>query len=233
MPFFSRREKKSNIGAAPPPPVPLPVGIFPCSEKGCANANGVQCAYVDRRTRRCETAWCPQHYFMVDRQPYCRRHARIIAAIPKTEIMGDMGLPEVMNRAPSLANWMADALEPAFLQLLWSLCRQGTTQSVESEPVHAVRTADGARHWYRSWKLFDHTGTIAKITIDVDEDQDDLVLVRVGSRIVATARPPWIDRRRRGEVLDPEDDQRERQAFYAWLFEQAKAHVIADATRNR
>ena len=88
---------------------PVTEGDLPCRARGCANHNGVLCHYIDRRGRRCDTAWCPNHWATVGGIVYCRRHAGTIAAIGYFD--HPAGMPDVDNRAPSLVNWVARDLD--------------------------------------------------------------------------------------------------------------------------
>lgn len=227
-------------GAAPafiPQPAYQPqpmMGTLQCSSPGCQNQTGVQCAYVDRRGRPCNTAWCPEHQAMMNGAPYCRRHARLHGAIPAGSFLADRGLPDVDNRAPSLVNWIGDALDPSLMALLESLRRPGTADEVGTEPVHHVRPADGRLRWDRAWKLFDHTGILAKVTVEIEEARDPEVDVRVGRQLVVSTVPPWIARRRRGEpALDEAADHAEREQFYRDIYEKIVPLVVSEVGRTR
>ncbi len=247
MPFWKREEPARPSSSAPPPPPPPPPpvvarvpapgvqGSLPCSEHGCQRHDAVACAYVDRRRRPCPTAWCPDHQILVSGLPHCRRHARITASAASDEFQGGQALPDLENRSPSLADYVGDALEPRILAFLVGLRRPGSYDQVAAEPVHVIHpTAGGARRWDRTWKLYDHTGVQAKVSVEVDESRDPEVLVRVGRHVVSQAVPPWIERRRQGlPPLAPSDDSAQRERFYAALWEPAIGPLLADLEESR
>jgi hypothetical protein len=172
---------------------------------------------------------------VVEGQAFCRRHARIFAAAMGGEFQMGQALPDLDNRSPSLADYVGDVLEPAVLQLLQSLCRPGSNDQVAAEPLRVVHpTSGGARRWDRSWKIFDHTGVIVQVVVEVDESRDPEVVVKVGRNQVGQGVPPWIARRRQGlPALPPAQDAEERERFYASLWEAAPARIYAEVQQSR
>jgi hypothetical protein len=228
-------------GPAPPfaPPAPLapdpayPIARFPategdlpCRSRGCANHTAVLCHYVDRRGRRCDTSWCPNHWATVGGIVYCRRHAGTIAAIGYFD--HPSGMPDVDNRAPSLVNWVARDLDAFVAATLVQSATQGET--FVREPVvstHADRS--GGRRYERGWKLVDHTGLRLVVAVFLVEGEETTVRVRVGSGVVAEGVPPWIERHRRGVEVTEETDRNQRALFYAFL----QKHIVAAVRANR
>lgn len=164
--------------------------------------------------------------------PFCRRHARICIAISGGEFQQNQALPDLENRSPSLADYVGDVLEPKVLDLLLRLRRPGSNDQVTAEPLRAYHPnspATGSRRWDRTWKLFDHTGIITRVSVEVDETRDPEVALRVGSHLVATGVPPWIERRRQGlPSLSAEEDARSRAAFYSSLWDPAVPRVLGE-----
>lgn len=224
MPFW---KKGDVVPASPAAPTPRPVlrGYLPCSERGCPNHDAVACAYVDRRGQVCPTAWCPAHQVVLNGAPFCRRHGRLSSGVD--EFQTETLRPDINNRSPSLVDFVADALEPRVVAQLQSLCRPGSNDQVAEERLRWVRPqGGGARRWDRGWKVYDHTGVIVKVTIEVDEGSDPEVGVRVGLITVAQAIPPWIDRRRRGlPALPADEDARVRESFYSGLWMAALPYI--------
>jgi hypothetical protein len=168
---------------------------------------------------------------MVDGRSFCRRHAHTLTATASnTEFDTDSPVPDLDNRSPSLANYVGDALQPRIITLLESLRRPRSHDQVAGEPVRAFHpSGGGARHWVRTWKLYDHTGVHVSISVEVEEEHDPEVWVRVGRNIVSQAVPPWIDRRRQGlPELGEADDAAAREQFYAGLWEPVAERVTAD-----
>jgi hypothetical protein len=239
MPFWKKEVEQPPDLAAPPPAPPAGArpmrGSLACSEYGCPRHDGVTCAYVDRRGRLCPTAWCPDHQALVEARPYCRRHARLVTSVMAGEFQMMQALPDLDNRSPSLADYIGDALEPRVLELLWGLCRPGTNDQVASEPLRVVHPiGGGAPRWDRSWKIFDHTGVIVQVTVEVDEGRDPEVDVKVGRHVVGQGVPPWIERHRQAlPSLDPAQDAREREAFYAAIWAGAPPRIITEVEQSR
>jgi hypothetical protein len=240
MPFWKREASSlpsassSDLQPAPGSDQAQPHGALACSERGCPRHDAVVCSYIDRRRRPCPTAWCTDHRLLLAGRPLCRRHHRILAAAAPDEFQTLVALPDLDNRSPSLADYVGDALQPRVLELLNALRRPGTEDQVAGEPVHVIHAGGGARRWDRTWKLFDHTGVHAKISVEVDEGHDPEVWVRVGHQVVAQATPPWIERRRQGlPALGDQEDAEGRARFYDALWEPVPARVMAELEANR
>lgn len=216
-----RRDDPATVPTATAAP-DLEPGTLPCSHTSCSATTGAACAYVDRRSRPCPTAWCPDHRATVEGRTYCRRHAGIVAALA-----GDarVPLPDLENRAPSLVEWVGRDLDAAVQD---ALARRHSRERLVVEPVRLVFLGpERLRVWERTWKLCAHTGFAAKVAIQVEEDHDTDVVVKVGPTAVARLTPPWIEHRRRGEIPTPEDDAARRGAFYRDLAETVAQSLAA------
>jgi hypothetical protein len=200
-----------------------PVGTQLCRARGCANYTAVPCAYVDRRGRACQAAYCPSHSAVIDGAVYCRRHAGTIRALGAAA-QDTRSLPDLENRAPSLVNWIAADLDPRIRTLLESI-RHGEEKVLVNDEVAIAYDHERRPRWERSWKLVDATGLVLKVSIQVDDRNDAQVTVRVGHEMVAKGVPPWISRRReQGEGSDAVD-RSQRQLFYRFLEENITAAV--------
>lgn len=172
-----------------------------CRAQGCAERGAAACAYVDRRMRRCDTTWCAVHVDRVGTSTYCRRHAGVIRALGEQL---STGLPELTNRAASLAAYLGDELDDRVASLLGRAAARHGTASLVNHPVRLVNAPGGrARRWQRSWNLVDSTGVVSRVAIEVDESDDTVVMTSVGSSRIGRGTPPWIDRRDGGDP-DPE-----------------------------
>jgi hypothetical protein len=213
MPFWKRggdgEPDDPRTPAGQPPPV---VGALPCSARDCANQTGEACAYIDRRSRTCGTAWCPDHQSVVGGRVYCRRHAGVVGALAGAE---QAIMPDLENRAPSLVNWVGRDVEQVIQEIVSGYRVQLGTDKLVADPVHLVFMGpERARVWERAWKLVDHNGWSMRVAIEVDELRDTVVAVRVGRNVVARMTPPWIEARLRGEQLPAEVDAEQRAEFY-------------------
>ena len=220
-----------------PEPEPLPeperfvIGDQPCSERGCDRHDGATCGYVDRRGRRCDTAWCSDHQALFDGHAFCRRHVGTLRAIGLDVVQRSLA-PDLQNRAPSLVNWIANDLDERVRALLAGQITQSGLEELGEERVHLVKANDGARRWDRSWKLFDHTGVTLKVTISVAEADDTLAIIRMGQSVLMQMVPPWIDRRINRVDVSPEQDAEERQIFYERIFDRVSDAVAKERSSD-
>jgi hypothetical protein len=229
MPFWKRGDRASEQSEQTQPSAQPVIGTLPCSERGCTANTGEKCGYVDRRSRACGTAWCPDHQSIVGGTVYCRRHAGVVGALQS----GEASMPDLENRAPSLVNWVSRDVEQVIQDIVAGYRTQLGTDRLMTEPVHLnFLGPERARVWERSWKLVDHTGWSLRVALEVDEDRDTEVAVRVGRNIVARVVPPWIAARQRGEQLSPEADRAQREDFYRSLTTTVTAAIEAELQRR-
>lgn len=186
-------------------------GSLPCSEPACSSQTAVQCQYVDRRQRECTSAWCREHQTLAHGGIYCRRHAGIINALGPNH--ANMTLPDIDNRAPSLANWVSRDLDTPIRDLL--------EQEFPGHDMTVTTVVSGGspreRTWGRSWKLISWNGVDFSINVHVPEADDCLVRVIYDGRLIAELTPPWIEARRHGVTPDPQTDAEARRRFYALI----------------
>jgi hypothetical protein len=224
MRLFKQRPAEGQAATAPAAGYPpLPIGHLPCTQPGCLDDQGLECVYVDRRGRRCDTAWCRDHVAAVNGRPYCRRHAGVLRALPDAE-PGNM--PDLDNRAPSLLEWVSQRVDADITE---AVARVATgAQRVHTDTAHLVLITHGAeriRAWERTWKLYDHTGIHLWVALDVEEENDLELVIRVNSMTVERLVPPWIVARRRGLRLSDEADTEQRNAFYSLVTSAVKENL--------
>jgi hypothetical protein len=178
---------------------------------GCERTDGSRCGYVDKRARACPTAWCPEHAAVLGGLVFCRRHASTLMAIDGAELVA--GFPDLDNRAPSLVGWVGRELDTPVRELLTTLAAEAHA-AVITEPVRLIITPGGrTRRWAMVWKTLDSTEVLTRVAVEVDEDDDCEVAARVDTELIGRGIPPWIEHRRRGEVVDPATDAAERLEF--------------------
>ncbi len=205
--MFRRRSRSDPAAPA------APVGHERCAADGCRRSDGTQCSYVDKRSRRCPTAWCPNHVAEVAGFPYCRRHASTMTAIEGGEVVA--GLPDLDNRAPSLVGWIARELDAPIREVLTKLAEPAGA-SLVTDPVRLVITPGGStRRWAKTWKVLDSTAVLSRVSIEVDEVDDCQVSARVDSELIGRGMPPWISNRQAGRQIDSAADATERAEFAA------------------
>lgn len=185
-------------------------GLGKCLDGECSKPATCRCTYVDRRQVKCGTTWCDEHSRIVLGLPYCRRHATVAPSL-SNGFFSHM-LPDVENRAPSLATWVGGELDTA-VRIALTADAPHKDAYVVSGAVRPVRVPGSTMPvWLRSWTLVDSTGVLQHVSIEVDEEDDRAVVVRVGGEPMGRHQPPWIGRRRT-ETVAPELDAAARQAF--------------------
>jgi hypothetical protein len=197
----------------------------PCSEPGCTAADAVPCSFVDRRQRKCPTAWCGGHRRIAFDAIYCRRHAGIIEALGADH--PGVPTPDLENRAPSLANWVGRDLDKS-VRMLLETHFPGHTMNVTNVVTGGSR---GDRTWGRSWKLISPHGVDISVSVTVPEAHDSLVRVVYDGKVLAELTPPWIESRRQGVTVDPETDRQMRFWFYDRIVKELEAAV--NSTKRR
>jgi hypothetical protein len=197
-----------------------------CSFRGCTAPGPSQCSYVDRRQRRCATAWCGRHQQIAFDAVYCRRHAGTIEALGADH--ADVPLPDLDNRAPSLANWVGRDLDAAIRTLL--------ATGFPSQTMNVTSMVSGGsprdRSWGRSWKVISPLGVDCSVTVTVHEVDDSVVRVAYDGKDVLAVTPPWIEARRQGLVLDEVTDSEQRIHFHDSILEALEDAVMATKQRR-
>lgn len=200
-------------------------GALVCADPMCGSTDAAACAYIDRRQRECPTAWCREHQLVVFGHLYCRRHAGIIRALGPDHT--PYALPDLDNRAPSLAYWVARDLDGPVRSLLEE---HFGNQRMNVSPV-VTGGSPRERTWGRSWKLISENGVDISVNISVPEADDGLVRLSFDGRGLVEMTPPWIEARRRGITLDADTDALSRRRFYALLVEDLDAAMRAARSR--
>ena len=217
MPLFGRKKAEPQVDPvtatpiAAPEPVVLagPTGELACDHPYCNRHDGVQCVYRDRRESTCKTQWCPDHYQLIGGAPYCRRHVAIARALARHTATHAVA-PDIDNRAPSLCEWVASAIEERVVGALGAASSGHPGSRMLTEELELVlEGTPRMRYWERSWKLVDHTGPLAKVAIRVSENNDSEVMAIVGRETLAAVVPPWVDR--------SATDDASREGFYVGL----------------
>jgi hypothetical protein len=174
----------------------MALGELPCTQSGCSATTGIECEYVDRRSRRCRTAWCPIHRVVVRDGVYCRRHAGVVAAVPNDMLNTRSPLPDLENRAPSLVNWVANEVDAQVRRLLLRELDSVGGGELLADPTTLVFVGiDRKRAWERAWKLVSHDAPTGRVSLLVEEEADTEVAVKVGFNVVDRLVPPWIAHR--------------------------------------
>lgn len=203
------RKKPAAVDAAPAD-TGAPAPGRKCMDGECSKPASMQCTYVDRRQVKCGTVWCDEHSRTVLGLPYCRRHATVAPSLANG-FFTHM-LPDVENRAPSLATWVGGELDTA-VRIALTADAPHKDAYVVSGAVRPVRVPGSTMPvWLRSWTLVDSTGVLQHVSIEVDEEDDRAIVVRVGGEPMGRHQPPWIGRPRT-ETIAPELDAAARQAF--------------------
>jgi hypothetical protein len=132
-------------------------------------------------------------------------------------------LPNLRSRAVSLVAWMSEVLDDGIRELL--LMQELGDRVLDSGITSVFVGSPRCQVWERSWRLGDHTGIIVDVCVQVGEEDDAEVVVRVGGRVVMTAVPPWIADRGK---YDPVIDAGIRQGFNNQLLYEIEQELAID-----
>jgi hypothetical protein len=140
---------------------------------------------------------------------------------------GSMTLPDLENRAPSLANWVGRDLDGPIRQLL------ETHFPGREINVTPVVNAGGMRDrtWGRSWKVISETGVDSAITLSVPQADDSIVRVIYDGSLLGERTPPWIEARRDAQASDPEADADARRSFYTAILDDLQTAMLEAKAR--
>jgi hypothetical protein len=160
------------------------------------------------------------HHQLVLDAVYCRRHAGVMRALGPDH--SSLALPDLENRAPSLANWVGRELDDPIRQML------ETHFPGREINVTAIVNTGGTRDrtWGRSWKVISETGVDSSISISVPQANDAVVRVIYDGTVMSELTPPWIAARRDGLSPVPQADADARRRFYATILDQLLAAVL-------
>ncbi len=188
-----------------------------CSSRGCKEETGVPCAYLDRRSRHCPTAWCPEHRVITHNEVYCPSHAQLIDGTDNG--FGTSAQPDFENKVPMLVNWMAREMDSEIRGMIDRVAAE-MSENVVVEPVRFVLFGvERVRTWERSWKVVSHHGVSLRVAIAVEEKQPDVVLGKMNSKVATKQQPPWNEEYPFGEApATPEAAEADLQRFKRGIF---------------
>ena len=136
-------------------------------------------------------------------------------------------MPDLDNRAPSLANWVGRALDLPVRTLLET--------GFPGQTLNVTTMVSGGswrdRTWGRSWKVISQLGVDCSVSVTVLESDDSVVRVAFDGKEILHVTPPWIDARRQGVTLDVETDREERRRFDDRILEALEDAVMAAKQR--
>lgn len=197
-----------------------------CSAPGCGAEQVLRCSYVDRRQRHCPTIWCSTHRRVFLNTVYCRRHVSIVAALKDDPSVG-RSMPDLENRAPSLANWVGRDLDAPIRALLKTHFAGQRTNDSQLVSGGSARE----RTWGRSWKLISSQGVDLSVAVTVAEADDSVVRITYDGKVLSEQTPPWIEDRREGKATDPAADLEGRRAFYGRIVGNLELAMVATKRR--
>jgi hypothetical protein len=186
-------------------------GNQPCSALRCSSLVGMPCSYVDRRGRRCKTAWCPADRSVVDGRIYCALHAHAMQALEWE--FGAASHPDIDSRTVPILQWISSAAADEVIATLNVFCALNGEMLV-AEPVRRrFNPVSHSRVWEKQWKTLSPTDVTIRVSISSDEDHPTEIHIKVNGHDVNVVPPPfnrelsepteadmrWLDQ----EVLSP------------------------------
>ena len=98
--------------------------------------------------------------------------------------------------------------------------------TVVADPVRLIVAGTALpRCWGRAWKLVDHLGVVHQVSIEVEEDAQAVVGVRIDNDLIGRSMPPWIARRATAGEAPGDDDAESRRAFNLALARSVEAFL--------
>jgi hypothetical protein len=165
------------------------VGNQPCSALRCSSLVGMPCSYVDRRGRRCKTAWCPADRSVVEGQIYCALHAHAMQAFEWE--FGAASHPDIDSRTVPVLQWISSAAADEVIATLNVFCALNGEMLV-AEPVRRKFNPNAhSRVWEKQWKTLSPTGVTIRVCITSDEDRPTEIHIKVNGHDVNVVPPPW------------------------------------------
>jgi hypothetical protein len=186
-------------------------GNQPCSALRCSSLAGMPCSYVDRRGRRCKTAWCPADRSVVEGKIYCALHAHAMQALEWE--FGAASHPDIDSRTVPVLQWISSAAADEVIATLNVFCALNGEMLV-AEPVRRrFNPVTHTRVWEKQWKTLSPTSVTIRVSISSDEDRPTEIHITVNGHDVNVVPPPfnrelsapteadmrWLDQ----EVLSP------------------------------
>jgi hypothetical protein len=182
-----------------------------CSALRCSSLVGMPCSYVDRRGRRCKTAWCPADRSVVEGKIYCALHAHAMQALEWE--FGAASHPDIDSRTVPVLQWISSAAADEVIATLNVFCALNGEMLV-AEPVRRrFNPVSHSRVWEKQWKTLSPTSVTIRVSISSDEDRPTEIHIKVNGHDVNVVPPPfnrelsapteadmrWLDQ----EVLSP------------------------------
>ena len=204
-------------------------GNQPCSALRCSSLAGMPCSYVDRRGRRCKTAWCPADRSVVDGKIYCALHAHAMQALEWE--FGAASHPDIDSRTVPVLQWISSAAADEVIATLNVFCALNGEMLV-AEPVRRrFNPVSHSRVWEKQWKTLSATSVTLRVSISSDEDRPTEIHITVNGHDVNVVPPPfnrelsaptasdlqWLDQ----EVLSPISA-----AVARWMIEAAETRDL-------
>jgi hypothetical protein len=176
------------------------------------------CSYVDRRGRRCKTAWCPADRSVVDGKIYCALHAHAMQAIEWE--FGAASHPDVDSRTVPILQWISSAAADEVIATLNVFCALNGEMLV-AEPVRRrFNPVTHSRVWEKQWKTLSPTSVTIRVSISSDEDRPTEIRIQVNGHDVNVVPPPF-----NRELSTPTD------ADMRWLDQEVLSPISAGVAR--
>ena len=160
-----------------------------CSALRCSSLAGMPCTYVDRRGRRCKTAWCPADRSVVDGAIYCALHAHAMQALEWE--FGAASHPDIESRTVPILQWISSAAADEVIATLNVYCALHGEMLV-AEPVRRrFNPVAHSRIWEKQWKTLSPTHVSLRVCISSDEARPTEIHIQVNGHEVNVVPPPW------------------------------------------
>jgi hypothetical protein len=165
------------------------LGNQPCSALRCSSLVGMPCGYVDRRGRRCKTAWCPADRTVVEGKIYCALHGHAMQGLEWE--FGAASHPDIDSRTVPVLQWISSAAADEVIATLNVFCALNGEMLV-AEPVRRrFNPIDHSRVWEKQWKTLSPTSVTIRVSISSDEARPTEIHIKVNGHDVNVVPPPF------------------------------------------
>ncbi len=180
-----------------------------CTVSYCTSRTTWQCAYTDATGAICGTHWCADHLLVVDRVPFCRRHAGVAGLLlSRVGTLLEMPIPRVDDRSLPLLLRIAAQLDERVVALLHHLYRE--RYDVEIAPHATIRGYSEQGQpmgWQAQWAATLTTGHQTVIGVRTSLGEPPRVAITRDRHVLREGIPDWIlerDEDRWNGAGDPE-----------------------------
>ncbi len=165
-----------------------------CTVSHCTSRTTWQCTYTDASGATCNTHWCADHLLVVDRAPFCRRHAGVAGLLlTRVGTLLEMPVPRVDDRSLPLLLRIAAQLDERVVGLLHHLYKDRYDVAVAPHAMIRHYSEQGRPvGWQAQWTATLSTGHQTVIGVRTSLSEPPQVAITRDRRVLREGVPDWI-----------------------------------------